>query len=150
MRFIIKKLIFFTELFKCILIFQKKDLIKNISYLEFFIKNINIIKYLFFLYDRKKFNPFYSKNFKKFIINNKKKWGKLNLSKSKIDEYILVESFINHHAYTLSNGIISVFLKKIFQGNLIGIIRKGDIKSEIIYRSYGVNNFIYYKNLKFF
>ena len=123
---------------------------KNISYLEFFIRNINIIKYLFFLYDRKKFNPFYSKNFKEFIINNKKKWGKLNLNKSKIDEYILVESFINQPAYTLSNGIISVFLKKIFQGHLIGIIKKGDIKSEIIYRSYGVNNFIYYKNLNFF
>jgi hypothetical protein len=149
MNFFLDKFIFFITLLKCILIHEKKDLRINISYLEFYIKNINFIKHLLFLINRKKFNPLNSKSFQKFINSNKKKWQKLNLNKLNTNQHILVESFVNHPGYTLSNAIISIFLKKIFKDKIIGIIRKGDIKSEVIFRSFGVNDFIYYGNLSF-
>ena len=81
---------------------EKKDLKKNISYLEYYIKNINFFKHLLFLINRKKFNPLKSKSFQKFINSNKKKWQKLNLNKLNSNQHILVESFVNHPAYILS------------------------------------------------
>ena len=49
----------------------------------------------------------------------------------------------------MGNSIVSIFLKKIFKSKIIGIIRKGDIKSEVVFRSFGINNLIYYRNLNF-
>ncbi len=149
MGFFLDKFIFFITLLKCILIHEKKDFKKNISYLEFYIKNINFFKYLLFLINRKKFNPLNSKSFQKFINNNKKKWQKLNLNELNTNQHILVESLVNHPGYILSNAIISIFLKKIFKDKIIGVIRKGDIKSEVVFRSFGINDFIYYGNLSF-
>ena len=49
----------------------------------------------------------------------------------------------------MSNGIISFYLKEIFKENIVSIIRQGDIKSELIFRSFGVKKFFYYKDMNF-
>jgi len=139
---------FYLKLFTCILIQLKKELKRKISYLEFFIKNINIFKFLIFKIDRNT-NPFYSKKFRQYIDHNKKKIKKIECNTDKNKKLILVESFINQSAYTLSNGIISFYLKEIFKENIVSIIRAGDIKSELIFRSFGVRKFFYYKNQNF-
>ena len=42
----------------------------------------------------------------------------------------------------MSNAIISKFLSKINNNEIIGFIRDGDLKSEIIFRSFGIQKFI--------
>lgn len=138
---------FYLNLLICVIIQLKKGLKKNISYLEFFFKNINIFKFFLFRID-KNVNPFYSSKFVKYININKNKLQKIN-TKINNNQNILVESFINQPAYTVSNAIISFYLKQIFKGEITTILREGDIKSEIIFRSFGVKKFIYYKNQNF-
>ena len=49
---------------------------------------------------------------------------------------------------TNGKGGIAFYLKEIFKENIVSIIRQGDIKSELIFRSFGVKKFFYYINLK--
>jgi len=140
---------FYLKLFICLIIHLKKELKKKVSYLEFFIKNINIFKFLIYKFN-KDINPFYSKKFRQYIDHNKKKIKNISSSPSENKKFILVESFINQSAYTLSNGIIAFYLKEIFKENIVSIIRAGDIKSELIFRSFGVKKFFYYKDQNFF
>ena len=127
----------------------KERVKKRISYLEFFFKNINIFKFFIFKFNRE-INPFYSKKkFQEYIKLNKFKIQKFSNNKNENKKLILVESFINQPAYILSNGIISFYLKEIFKENIVSIIRQGDIKSEIIFRSFGVKKFFYYKDMNF-
>ena len=139
---------FYLKLLICIIIQLKKELKKRISYLEFFFKNINIFKFFIFKFNRE-INPFYSKKFQEYIKLNKFKIQKFSNNKNENKKLILVESFINQPAYILSNGIISFYLKEIFKENIVSIIRQGDIKSELIFRSFGVKKFFYYKDMNF-
>lgn len=139
---------FYLKLLICIIIQLKKELKKRISYLEFFFKNINIFKFFIFKFN-KNINPFYSKKFQEYIAFNRSKIKKISNIKNENKKSILVESFINQPAYTLSNGIISFYLKEIFKENIVSIVRQGDIKSELIFRSFGVKKFFYYKDMNF-
>ena len=139
---------FYFKLLICIIIQLKKELKKRISYLEFFFKDINIFKFFIFKFNRE-INPFYSKKFQEYIKLNRSKIKKFSNNENENKKLILVESFINQPAYTLSNGIISFYLKEIFKENIVSIIRQGDIKSELIFRSFGVKKFFYYKDMNF-
>ena len=86
------------------IIIEKKTIKKNIALIEYYLKNINFIEYAFFLFDRNRYNPIKSKQFKNFINVNKPIWIKKGINKPKSDHSILVESFINHSAYNLSNA----------------------------------------------
>ena len=142
------KLFFF--ILKCILLGEKKELKKKIEYLNFFIKNVNLIKYILFLFNRKDINPIKMDGFREYINQNKKKWTKIKSKNINTSKSILVENFINQAAYGLSNAIIGKFLKNLNNNQLIGFIRPGDIKGEVLFRSFGVNKFIYFKNKNFF
>tara|TARA_B100000242_G_scaffold287289_1_gene253893 strand:+ start:219 stop:2021 length:1803 start_codon:yes stop_codon:yes gene_type:complete len=139
---------FYLKLLICIIIQLRKEIKKRISYFEFFFKNINIFKFFIFKFNRE-INPFYSKKFQEYIELNRSKIKKISNNTNENKNLILVESFINQPAYTLSNGIISFYLNKIFKGNIVSIIRQGDIKSELIFRSFGVKKFFYYKDMNF-
>lgn len=136
-------------LLHCIIFSEIKSLINKLYYINYFIKNISILKYVIFLFNRNKTNPFKSLSFQKYIIENKKKWKKLN-NYTKEEDKILVENFINQAAYGMSNAIIGKFLSKINGNNIIGFIRDGDLKSEIIFRSFGIEKFIYFKKKNVF
>ena len=133
----------------CIIISEIKSLLNKNEYFLYFVKNINIIKYIIYLLDKDKIIPIKSVSFQNYIKENQKKFKKINheVTNNKI---ILVENFINQAAYGMSNAIISKFLSKINKQNILGFIRKGDIKSEIIFRSFGIKKFIYFKKKNFF
>ena len=96
---------------------------------------MSLFRYLLFLFGWKEINPFRCKEFKKFIKQNKIKWQKKNYINYDSSSSILVEAFINHPAYSLSNAVISIFLNKNFKHNSIALIRKPDIKNQIIIES---------------
>ena len=94
--------IFFKKFYfilNCITISEKKELNKKIAYLKFFIKNINIFKYIIFLFNRNQINPIKIKGFNKYIKENKKKWTKLN----KFNKNFLENLFVK---YIFSLGFI--------------------------------------------
>ena len=140
----------FHNFFICFFISEIKSLLNKLRYVRYFLININFFEYFLFLFNRNKFNPIKSKSFKSFIINNKKKWNEKAIHKQK-NEIILIENFINQPAYGISNAIIAKFLSKIKHiDQIIGFIREGDIKSEVLFRSFGCKKIIYFKNKNFF
>ena len=64
--------------FWCILIFEKKELKKKLSYFLYILKEMSLFRYFLFLLGWKEINPFRSKEFKEFIKQNKTKWQKKN------------------------------------------------------------------------
>ena len=142
------KLIFIINYLICFIIYEKKDLSKKIQYLNFFLGKINFIDFILFTFNRNKINPLKSFKFRKFIEANNKKW--INKKKSKFDQKtIIVENFINHPSYTVTNAITALFLNQYFNYNVTAIMRYGDLKGEIIFRSYGIKKFLYLKNPNF-
>ena len=133
----------------CIIISEIKSIVSKFEYFLYFIRNIDLFKYIFFIFNKNKIIPFKSKAFENYIKENRSKWKNLE---HKIDskEKILIENFINQAAYGMSNAIIGKYLSKINNNNIIGFIRDGDIKSEVIFRSFGIKNFIFFKKKKFF
>ena len=135
----------------CLVLSEKKlfsDRINN--YIGFFL-NINIIKYILYLFD-KDINPFKSKEFHKFIKLNKKKWKEIkkNIKFNDSKEAILIESFLSHCAYRLRNVLIAQHLQMFDGSRCIGLLRKGDIMSKILFRSFGIDEFYYQKPWSFF
>ena len=146
--FMSNKLIFIINYLICFIIYEKKDLSKKIQYLNFFLGKINFIDFILFTFNRNKINPLKSFKFRKFIEANNKKW--INKKKSKFDQKtIIVENFINHPSYTVTNAITALFLNQYFNYNVTAIMRYGDLKGEIIFRSYGIKKFLYLKNPNF-
>ena len=131
---------FLNKFIKSFLIFEKKELKKKISLAEYFIKNINLTDYLFFIFNKNKYNPIKSIEFKNYINTNKNKWKNNKINNLKSNNCILVETFINHPAYTLSNIVTSAYLNNIYNMKMVGLIRNYDLKSEVIFRSFGVRN----------
>ena len=74
-------------------------------------------------------------------------WKNKKYKISKQNKSILVENFVNQPAYTMSNAIISQYLKKIYNYNIIGLLRDGDYIGEAIFKSYEINEIYYYKDL---
>ena len=133
----LKKINFLLEYFHCLLFYEKKVFNLKLNYILFLIKNTNIFYLFLFYLDRENFNPFKSKEFKKFIKLNKKKWiNKVN--KNQTSKTIIVENFINHPSYTITNAISALYLNEYYKFKLKGILRAGDIKGEIIFKSYGI------------
>ena len=64
-------------LFHCIIFSEIKSFLDKIYYINYFLKNINLLKYIGFIFYRNKINPFKSLSFQRYIIENKKKWHKL-------------------------------------------------------------------------
>ena len=123
----------------------------KINYLIFFFLNINAFKYILYLFD-KDINPFKSKEFYEFTKLNKKKWKefKKEIVVNNTKEPILIENFISHPVYTLGNVLIGKYLQLFRGSQCIGLLRKGDIRGEVLFRSYGIDKFYYYKTWSFF
>ncbi len=134
-----------------------KENFKKLKDLIVILARFRVIYYLIFLVNRDS-NPYRNKSFRKFIINNKKKWieNKIkNISKSK--DNILVSSWIySHPAGAVGESMIGKYVSDYYRYNQIGFILKGDIGSEVVLRSYGINKIIYldknnlFLRLKFF
>ncbi len=137
--------------FLSIFIYEKKELKKKYDLIVYFIKNIDLIEYIKFIFDRNSFNPIKIDEFREYIKSVKKK-NLFYLDKTEkkySNKKIFVETFINHPAYTLSNIIVAKYLQKLKGGQIVGIIRKNDVKSEVLFRAYGVENIIYFDGPNF-
>lgn len=129
-------------------IFFIKELVNNHLNSIIFILRLNLIKYLKFKLN-KNYNPFSDENFQSFITENTKLW--LNSANNYSDKkFILVTSLIHSHAaFSFHEALISKYLSMVKRKKLIALIRKQDIKSELIFRSYGVKKFIYFDEFNF-
>ena len=143
------KINLFLKFLKLLIIFEKKNISINIQYLQFLLNEVNFLKYFFFIISNRKNNPFKSKAFIKYLETNKS-FVLNNNHKKKNNQNLFVETFINQPGYTVTNGICASFLRKIYGCNLIGVIRKSDIKAELIFKSFGVKDFIYLKKPNLF
>jgi hypothetical protein len=129
-----------------IFFFEKKILFARIKYCSFFLKNIDLFKFIFFIFN-KEINPFKSLAFNTFIKKNKKKW--INKKINNNEDIILFENFISHVGYTSNNILLTKYLQSIYNCNAYGFLRKGDLKGEIIARSFGIKAFYYYSTGNF-
>ena len=135
----------------CVILSEIKNFKTILSGFFYFFSNVNFLKYFIYLFNNN-VNPIKSEEFSKFIKLNKKKWIKFKENKfaTTTKKIILVENFVNHPSYGLSNILIGKYLQLFSGHKFIGLLRKGDIKSEILFRSFGVDKFYYYKKWKFF
>ncbi len=133
---------------KAVLFYEIIVIKEKLSFFHYFFTNISIVNFFLFLTDRIKYNPFKQSEFINFIYQNKRKW----FSHKKIynNKFILVESFINHPAYTLSNAASAFMLSKAKNLEILGLVRKNDFKSELILRSFGCKKIIFYNRPNFF
>ena len=137
------------KLFFCIFISEVNNIKVKVSKLTFFYKKINFFRFIIYCFD-KKTNPFKSKKFSEFIILNSKKWVETNCKEFENKEKILIENFINHQSYTVSNILIGKYLQIIDKSECIGLLRSGDLKGRILFQSFGINKFYIYNFGGFF
>ena len=84
----------------CLVLSEKKIFSVRINYYILFFQTTNIVKFIFYLFD-KNINPFKSNEFIKFIKTNKKKWEELkkNITVTNGKKIILIENFLNTDIY---------------------------------------------------
>ena len=136
---------FLYNFFPCLILNEKRILYSRIRYLIDFFNKINLFKFVFFLFN-KNVNPFKSKEFNKFIDKNKKRWVNSKINKRKKDNIVLFDNFISHVGYTSNNILITKYLQLFYNYNAHGFLRKGDIKGEVISRSFGIDTFHFYSS----
>ena len=85
-----------------IFIYEKKELKKKYDLIVYFIKNIDLIEYIKFIFNRNNFNPIKIVEFRKYIksIKNKNLFYLDKSEKKYSRKKIFVETFINHPAYS--------------------------------------------------
>jgi hypothetical protein len=134
---------FLYNFFPCLILSEKKILFARIRYLIDFFNKINLIKFFFYIFN-KNINPFKSIEFQKFIDFNTTKWRKSKITTNRKSSIILFENFISHPAYSSQNILLTKYLQLFGNHSARGLLRRGDIKGEIIFRSFGIDKFHYY------
>jgi len=134
----------------CVFLHFKKKIKKNFVYLFFYIKEINILNHIKKNIFNKDISILSSILINRFIKLNNILWKKKFINKINSNKVILVESFINHSGYTISNSIIALFLKKKFHLEILGIVKKGDHVAKEIFKSYGIDKCIIYPEANIF
>ena len=123
---------FFIKFFCCFFLTELSIIKKKIGYLKFFFKEIDIIKFICYTFD-KKTNPFKSRKFKKYLKKNNSYWeSKTNNGKTK-NKKILIENYINHPYHSINNILIGKYLNIIKNNELIGLLRKNDLRGKFFF-----------------
>ena len=122
-------------------------IIKEIFNFKIYINNLfTLIKkkkksYQFF-FKNKTLEIFLDKNINRYIRLNSKIWEKSIKLNTKSEKKVLIESLINHPQYLLINCIIGLRLSHFHNLDCVGMIRKGDLVSEKIMKSFGIKEVI--------
>jgi len=130
------RLYFFTNIF---IINEIDNLKYYVERFFYFKKNISLFNYILYKLGNKNRVPLKGENFKKFL--DKSKLLNLKFKKEKLHKFLLVENFVNHPCYVYANILSAKFLNEFYQYKLLGVLREGDIKAEIIFKAFGVRNF---------
>ena len=96
----------------CTFLHFKKKINIFLNTIKYYFKELyflNLINNYFFI---SKKNIFKSKELNIFLCENTKFWKDKKYKNIKKNNSILVENFVNQPAYTMSNAIISQYLKK--------------------------------------
>ena len=141
----LKKIFIF---FHCLFVFEIKNLNIIISQVSYYFTSFNLIKLIFYKFGFKSIIPINSKSFKDFI--NEKKIHLVKNNPKKEGNIILIENFINQPLYTYSNIVCGLFLKKLYNLKICGLLRRGDIKAEILYKKFNISNIIYIDEPNFY
>ena len=131
--------------FPCLILNEKKIFYERIRYLSYFFNKINLFRFVLFIFD-KNINPFKSIEFRKFIESNKRKWKNFKTINNQENDIVLFENFISHVAYGSQNILITKYLQLFGNYKAQGLLRKGDIKGEVLARSFGINTFYFYSS----
>ena len=134
---------FFIKFFCCLLIAELSIIKKKIEYFKYFLKEIDIIKFAIYLLDKKTY-PFKSLKFQKFIKKNKSYWKNKPDNNKSTNKKILIENYINHPYHSINNIIIGKYLNIIKNYELIGLLRKNDLRGKFLFESFGVKKIYYY------
>lgn len=121
--------------------------LKKFFNIFFLIKNITFFQFITSKFENKKI--FQLRDYNKYIELN----SKLNdLKRISIisKEKIVIESLISHPLYLIPNCIIGNELKNFYKIDCIGLIKKGDIYSKEIIKSFGIKNIFELDNGNFF
>ena len=140
------------KFFVSIILYETQILKKRYEYLKYIFQNLNLIDYINYSYSKKKINPIKCKKFKNFLFLNKKKWKRINNENIKIknNKIILIDNFINQAQCSLNNISIGKYLSYFHNSECNGLLNKGDIKGEELFRSFGIKNFYYFDDKNFF
>jgi len=130
-----------TLILSCVYFHFKKKINFYLTNSLNFYKNINLKNFLINKFLKKEIGYFKNEKFNDFVVKNSNFWKKQNI-KIKGSENILVEGFVNHQGYALSNCVIANYLKKIFKRKTIGLIKKNNHHGIKILESYNIDNII--------
>ena len=124
--------------------------VNKIKFLYYFVKEFNLLRFLCYLID-KSVIPSRDKIFRNYILKNSQKWKfKKEFINKNTDKYILITNMVNHLGYTISEVVIGKNLMEMFECGGIGLLRKYDLKSKLIFESFGIKKFIFLNDLNFF
>jgi hypothetical protein len=122
--------------------FLIKEILNCKTYINNFFVGTKLVKnFNDYLFINKNKEFFKDEFLNKYIKLNTKIWKKKIISK-KSKKKILVESLINHPHYLIPSCLIGMELSEFHNLECVGMIRKGDLISEKIMRSFGINEII--------
>ena len=140
---------YFIKFFGCIVISEISNFKKKIEYIKYFFNEIDIRKFVIYLFDKKTY-PFKSLQFEKFIRKNIKYWKSVSRSKKFTCKKILIENYINHPYHSINNIIIGKYLNIIKNHEAVGLLRKNDLRGKFLFNSFGITHVHYYHYGGFF
>jgi hypothetical protein len=136
-----------------VLFFFKEEIritINKIKFLYHFVREYSISRFLCYLID-KSVIPSRDKIFRNYILKNSQKWKfRREFINKNTNKYVLIINIINHVGYTMSGTVIAKNLIEMFHSNGMALLRKNDLKSKLIYESFGIKKFIFLTDLNFF
>ena len=135
-------------LFKIYIFFlyhEIKLILVNITNYIIFCQEINLFKYIAAKFKLDNTNSFFANNYFNNYLNTISKLIKSKKidTKKKFNNQIIVEGFINQPEYQINNLIIAKKIGNIFKTNILGILRKGDVKGTSLFKSFGVDKIFY-------
>ena len=135
-----------------ILFFLKEEIkiqINKIKFLYHFVREFSILRFLCYLVDNSVI-PSRDKIFREYILKNSQKW---KLRKEPINKntskYVLITNIVNHLGYTISEIIIGKNLMEMFESDGMALLKKHDLRSKLIFESFGIKKFIFLDDLNF-
>ncbi len=136
-----------------ILSFFKEEIVLTINKIQFiyyFIKEFSILRFLCYLIDES-IIPSRDKIFRNYISKNSKKWKyRREFVNKNTNKYVLIINIVNHLGCTMSEVVIGKNLMEIFESEGMALLRKYDLKSKLIFESFGIKKFIFLNDLNFF
>lgn len=127
-----------------------KLIISKVKFLYYFVKEFSILKFFYYLIDNSVI-PSRDKIFRNYILKNSQKWKfSRNIVNKNINKYVLITNIFNHLGYMMSEIVIAKNLMEMFESDGIVLLKKYDLRSKLIFESFGIKKFIFLNDLNFF